>query len=216
MALEPVIMRRFERLQTQTSRLGFDFIDLNNRARNSSGFFTVLTTVCVVSMRSGPGYGRLYQHWCSCGLHSFAGQVVQPLLRGINHWTDMQRINHDHGQASALFELPCDNLSANPDIPVFGNIQLQRTSYRSNSDVVVPLHNLDLKINAGETIAFEGSDGSGRTTLSRLISGGLEPTSGSVLIDRHDLYGPDHRGLRNHIAYVGNDAEMFSGTILQN
>lgn len=216
MALEPVILRRFERLQTQTSRLGYDYINLNNRARNSGSFFTVLTTVSVVSS----GALLVMSGYISIGAVAactlLAGQVVQPLLRGINHWTDMQRINHDFREASALFERPCGDTSTANTTSVIGNIRLQNTGFRSQADVVVPVHNLNLTINAGETIAFEGSDGSGRTTLARLISGAVEPTSGTVLIDAYDLYGPDHRSVRRQIAYVGNDAEMFSGTILQN
>ncbi|MEP1934256.1 MAG: ATP-binding cassette domain-containing protein [Roseibium sp.] len=216
MALEPVILRRFERLQTQTSRLGYDYINLNNRARNSGSFFTVLTTVSVVSS----GALLVMSGYISIGAVAactlLAGQVVQPLLRGINHWTDMQRINHDFREASALFERPCGDTSATNALSVIGNIRLQNTGFKSQADVVVPVYNLNLTINAGETIAFEGSDGSGRTTLARLISGAVEPTSGTVLIDAYDLYGPDHRSVRRQIAYVGNDAEMFSGTILQN
>lgn len=216
MALEPVILRRFERLQTQISRLGYDQINLNNKARNTSGSFTVLTTISVVSMGALLVMGGFISIGAVAACTLLAGQVVQPLLRGINHLTDMQRINHDHHEASRLFELPEAPANPSQHVPVIGNITLQKTGYRSNGDVVVPVSGLDLNINAGETVALDGSDGSGRTTLARLVSGSLEPTSGSVMIDGHDLYGPERRALQREIAYVGNDAEMFSGTILQN
>lgn len=216
MALEPVILRRFERLQTQISRLGYDQIDLNNRARNTSSFFTVLTTVCVVSSGALMVMGGFISIGAVAACTLLAGQVVQPLLRGINHWTEMQRVKHDYREAKALFDLPIEIKQTARDVPVIGNLSLQNAGYSARSDVVVPIRGVNLSINAGETLAFEGSDGSGRSTLSRLMSGGLEPTSGSILIDGHDLYGEDHRSLRRQIAYVGNDAEMFSGTILQN
>jgi ATP-binding cassette subfamily C protein LapB len=216
MALEPVILRRFERLQTQTSRMGYDYIDLNNRARNSSGFFTVLTTVCVVSAGALLVMGGFISVGAVAACTLLAGQVVQPLLRGINHWTDMQRINHDFREASALFDLPREDLTANKDLAIVGNIKLQNASFLPHGDAIVPVHDLTLTINAGEIVAFEGSDGSGRTTLAHLVSGDMEPTSGQVLLDGHNLYGPDHRTLCKTIAYVGNDAQMFSGTILQN
>ncbi|WP_422378158.1 peptidase domain-containing ABC transporter [Roseibium sp.] len=216
MALEPVILRRFERLQNQISRLGYDYIDLNNKARNSSGFFTVLTTVCVVSAGALLVMGGLISIGAVAACTLLAGQVVQPLLRGINHWTDMQRVKHDYREASALFDLPREERSENPDLTIIGNIKLQGANLRSHGDAIVPVQNLTLTINAGETVAFEGNDGSGRTTLARLVSGDVEPTSGQVLIDGHNLYGPDHRAMRKHIAYVSNDAQMFSGTILQN
>ncbi|GAA0776311.1 ATP-binding cassette domain-containing protein [Roseibium denhamense] len=216
MALEPVILRRFERLQTQISRLGFDSIDLHNKARNSSGFFTVLTTVCVVALGALLVMGGFISIGAVAACTLLAGQVVQPLLRGINHWTDMQRVKHDYREASALFDLPREDITSRSSVSVAGNIKMQGAGYRAVGDIAVPLQNINLTVNAGETIAFEGSDGSGRSTLVRMMSGGLEPTTGSVLIDGHDLFGPDHRALRREIAYVGNDAEMFSGTILQN
>lgn len=216
MALEPVILRRFERLQTQVSRLGYDQIDLNNKARNSSGFFTVLTTVCVVSAGALLVMGGFISIGAVAACTLLAGQVVQPLLRGINHWTEMQRVKHDYRAAQSLFDLPVQNRQQSRNIPIIGNVQIQNAGYDSRHDVIVPIHGLNLSVNAGETIAFEGKDGSGRSTLSRLISGSLEPTSGSVLLDGHDLYGEDHWSLRKHIAYVGNDSEMFAGTILQN
>ncbi|WP_269585680.1 peptidase domain-containing ABC transporter [Roseibium sp. Sym1] len=216
MALEPVILRRFERLQTQTSRMGYDYIDLNNRARNSSGFFTVLTTVCVVSAGALLVMGGFISVGAVAACTLLAGQVVQPLLRGINHWTDMQRINHDFREASALFDLPREELTASQDLAIVGNIKLQNASFLPHGDAIVPVHDLSLTINAGEIVAFEGNDGSGRTTLAHLVSGDMKPTSGQVLLDGHNLYGPDHRTLCKSIAYVGNDAQMFSGTILQN
>jgi len=216
MAFEPVILRRFERLQTQISRLGYDHIDLNNRARGSASLFTVLTTVCVVASGALLVMGGYISVGAVAACTLLAGQVVQPLLRGINHWTDLQRVKHDYREASALFELPADVRSGNPDLSIAGNIKLHNASFQPHGDAIVTVRNLTLTIAAGETVAFEGSDGSGRSTLARMVSGDIEPTSGLVQIDGHDLYGPDHRYLRRHVAHVGNDAQMFAGTILQN
>jgi ATP-binding cassette subfamily C protein LapB len=216
MAFEPVILRRFERLQTQISRLGYDYIDLNNRARGAAGLFTVLTTVCVVSSGALMVMGGYISVGAVAACTLLAGQVVQPLLRGINHWTDLQRVKHDYREARTLFELPAEERRSNPDLSIAGNIRLQNASFQPHGDAIVTVHNLSLTINAGETVAFEGRDGSGRTTLARMVAGDIAPTSGSVLIDDYDLYGPDHRALRREIVHVGNDAQMFSGTILQN
>ncbi|GAB4514919.1 MAG: hypothetical protein Tsb0019_13260 [Roseibium sp.] len=216
MAFEPEILRRFERLQTQISRLGYDYIDLNNRAHGSANLFTVLTTVCVVSSGALMVMGGYISVGAVAACTLLAGQVVQPLLRGINHWTDLQRVKHDYREAGTLFELPAEECRTNPNLSVAGNIKLQNASFQPHGDAIVNVENLNLTINAGETVAFEGDDGSGRSTLARMVSGDIEPTSGRVLVDGHDLYGPDHRDLRRHIVHVGNDAQMFSGTILQN
>lgn len=216
MALEPVIMRRFERLQRTISESGFDYIDLSNRARDASATFTALTTVGVVSIGAlSVIYGNLsVGAVAACTL--LAGQVVQPLLRGINHWTDMQRINNDFREASNLFALPPETSPDTAAVPITGRIQFQNVSYDNPSGFSARVTDLNLTIEPGESIAIAGKDGSGRSALMRVLSGDLKPTSGRIMLDSHDFFGPSHGGLRRNIAYVGNDAQVFTGTILQN
>ncbi|MBO0346829.1 ATP-binding cassette domain-containing protein [Roseibium sp. CAU 1637] len=216
MALEPVIMRRFERLQRSYSELGYDYIELSNRARDASTVFTSLTTVGVVSVGAFMVISGSMSIGAVAACTLLAGQAVQPLLRGINHWTDMQRINHDYQEACNLFSLPTEDALPTEQIPVQGRVSIQHLEYFNKSGSTVHIRDLELTIKAGESIAVAGADGSGRSLLLRLISGDLKPTSGHVLIDDHDLFGPAHQALRRQISYVGNDAQVFTGTILQN
>ncbi|GGB33367.1 hypothetical protein GCM10011316_01790 [Roseibium aquae] len=214
--LEPLIMRRYERLQKQVSQQGYDYIELSNHGRNLSGLFTVLTTVFVVSAGAFLAMAGMISVGTVAACTLLAGQVVQPMLRGINHWTDMQRIQHDYREASRLFDLPREARTRGQHIPVTGNISLENVSFRYATGSTFDIKDISLSIPAGQIIAFEGNDGSGRSTLTRLISGDLKPTAGRILIDGHDLFGENQRSLRSQIAYVGNDSEMFTGTILQN
>ncbi|MBQ8759781.1 MAG: ABC transporter ATP-binding protein, partial [Clostridia bacterium] len=78
------------------------------------------------------------------------------------------------------------------------------------------LKGLDLKINAGETIAFVGESGSGKTTLLNLIIGFNMPKSGTLTIDGNDIHDIDLHSYRRHISTVPQNSVLFTGTIREN
>jgi ATP-binding cassette subfamily C protein LapB len=65
-------------------------------------------------------------------------------------------------------------------------------------------------------IGIKGQDGSGRTTLLKLIQGDIEPTSGRVTVGGISTIEPNFRAVRPCIAYVGAAPVIFSGTIMEN
>lgn len=78
------------------------------------------------------------------------------------------------------------------------------------------LKNINLKINKGETIAFVGNSGGGKTTIVNLIPRFYDIKSGSILIDGIDLRDYTLESLRQNIAVVFQDNFLFSGTIKEN
>ena len=79
---------------------------------------------------------------------------------------------------------------------------------------VIKRVSLDLK--PGEHMALLGRVGSGKSTLLRLMSGLYTPLGGHVLVDGVDLQQVDPSLVRNHIGYVGQDAQLFMGTVRDN
>lgn len=78
------------------------------------------------------------------------------------------------------------------------------------------LNNVNLKINIGETIAFVGNSGGGKTTLVNLLPRFYDVTKGQVLIDGTDVKALDIDSLRDNIAIVFQDNFLFGGTIRDN
>ena len=78
------------------------------------------------------------------------------------------------------------------------------------------LDNVNLKINIGETIAFVGNSGGGKTTLVNLLPRFYDVTKGQVLIDGTDVKDLDIDSLRDNIAIVFQDNFLFGGTIREN
>lgn len=73
-----------------------------------------------------------------------------------------------------------------------------------------------LTIEPGETVAFVGASGSGKSTIMSLLLRFYEPDSGSVLLDGVDIKELNVRWLRQQIGYVGQEPVLFSGTVEEN
>lgn len=78
------------------------------------------------------------------------------------------------------------------------------------------LDNVNLKINIGETIAFVGNSGGGKSTLVNLLPRFYDVTKGCIQIDGKDIKGLDIDSLRDNIAIVFQDNFLFYGTIRDN
>jgi ATP-binding cassette subfamily B protein/subfamily B ATP-binding cassette protein MsbA len=78
------------------------------------------------------------------------------------------------------------------------------------------LTNLQLKIHHGETIAFVGKNGCGKTTLVGLIPRFFDPDHGSIYIDGYDIRTVNLRSLRQQIGFVTQDTTLFDDTIYNN
>lgn len=109
----------------------------------------------------------------------------------------------------------------NPVNPVYevpsGDIEFQhvRFSYNKESSEAV-LHDINLKIHAGETIGIIGGTGSAKTSLVNLVSRLYDVTEGRVLVGDRDVREYDIETLRNQVAVVLQKNVLFSGTILDN
>jgi ATP-binding cassette subfamily B protein len=78
------------------------------------------------------------------------------------------------------------------------------------------LHNINLTIEPGQTVALVGTTGVGKTTISSLLNRFYDPVSGSILIDGVDIREVTLRSLRDSISMVLQDTFLFNGTIYEN
>lgn len=94
---------------------------------------------------------------------------------------------------------------------VFNNVEFQ---YKDSG--VPILKNLNFTINPGETIAFVGASGAGKSTILNLVIGFFRSTGGKVLIDNQEIESLNLQSYRSHIAVVPQNAILFSDTIREN
>jgi ATP-binding cassette subfamily B protein len=102
------------------------------------------------------------------------------------------------------------------DLPhVEGEIIFDHVSFGYDPGVEVII-DVDLRIEPGETVAFVGPTGAGKSTLAKLVTRFYDPTSGRVLIDGHDLTHVTMRSLRQQLGVVPQEPFLFAGTIGEN
>ena len=148
----------------------------------------------------------------------YLNRFFQPIQLLVQQYNTYQQ-----GQAS-VFKLR-DLVDTEPDVreardavelpPVDGEIAFDHVTFGYDPAVPV-IEDVDLTIAAGETVAFVGPTGAGKSTLAKLVTRFYDPTAGRVLIDGHDLRDVTMRSLRRQLGVVPQEPFLFAGTIGDN
>lgn len=97
-----------------------------------------------------------------------------------------------------------------------GSIDIDHVSFQYNDNEAPILKDINLSIEKGETVAFVGMSGGGKSTLINLIPRFYDVTSGQILIDGHNIKDFLTGSLRNQIGLVQQDNILFSDTVKEN
>ena len=97
-----------------------------------------------------------------------------------------------------------------------GTIEFRDVSFKYPDADEYVIKNISFKVNRGETIAFIGSTGSGKSTLINLVPRFYDVSSGEVLVDGVNVKEYDLRELNNRIGYIPQSAVMFNGSVREN
>ena len=99
---------------------------------------------------------------------------------------------------------------------VQGHIRFNRVGLRYLQDQEAALQNINFDIAPGEFVAVCGRNGSGKSSVLKLLLGLYAPQSGNIFLDEQDLRQFDVLDLRNAMAYVPQHGQLFYGTVEQN
>jgi ATP-binding cassette subfamily B protein len=152
------------------------------------------------------------------GFLLYISMFLQPIRR-ITAFVE----NYQKGMAG--FHRFTETMDIDPDIKddadakavgrVQGKINFHNVTFSYNNRAKV-LENISLEIRPGETVAFVGPSGGGKTTLCSLIPRFYEITDGRIEIDNMNIQKITQRSLRENIGIVQQDVFLFSGTIKEN
>ncbi|TGE05635.1 ABC transporter ATP-binding protein [Hymenobacter fodinae] len=111
-------------------------------------------------------------------------------------------------------EMIADNGSYIPT-DLRGDVKFDHVWFAYNDEEWV-LRDVNFEVQAGQTIAFVGATGAGKTSIINLLSRFYEINKGTISVDGHDLREYDLKDLRRHIGVVLQDVFLFAGTIRDN
>ena len=217
MAMEPQMQRRFERLQQAVAETTMASILTGQANQTSALVYGSVSQLIVVAI----GGSQVINDHLTMGALAcctmLSGQILQPLLRAISLWTERESVDHRRAEVRLLLDLPSVEVApAEHAADVMGDIEFEKVTFRYDAAADFTLGVADLSISAGTIIGVKGEDGSGRTTLLKLIQGDIEPASGRVTIGGVPTMDANFPAIRSRIAYVGAAPVIFSGTIMEN
>jgi subfamily B ATP-binding cassette protein MsbA len=97
-----------------------------------------------------------------------------------------------------------------------GHVRFEGVSFRYPGQDSWAVHDLNLELRAGETVALVGASGSGKTSVVQLMARFFEPNHGRILLDGQDIAHMDLHTLRAQLGWVGQHVVLFDDTIAAN
>ncbi|HTW97733.1 MAG TPA: ABC transporter ATP-binding protein, partial [Acidimicrobiales bacterium] len=148
----------------------------------------------------------------------YLGTFFQPIQQLVQQYNTLQQGQAAVSKLRSLLETEPSVVEAPAAIalpPIDGEIRLDDVSFGYQPGRLV-LCDVDLVITPGETVAFVGPTGAGKSTIAKLVTRFYDPTRGAVRIDGHDLRDVTMHSLRRQLGVVPQEPFLFSGTLRDN
>ena len=141
-------------------------------------------------------------------------RIGRPMMMMGRMVDEQQRAAASLSRIEAVFDEPPQASEGNLPPDIGGEIEFRNVSFSYDGRTV--LHDINLRIPAGGTVALVGRVGSGKSTLARLIPRLIHPDQGQVLIDGTPVESLSLNGLREMMGYVPQETFLFSETLREN
>ncbi|MEK5037191.1 ABC transporter ATP-binding protein [Sporosarcina sp. FSL K6-3457] len=150
---------------------------------------------------------------------AYIDRLYGPLRRLVNSSTSLTQ---SFASMDRVFELMEEQYDVKDKInavelpPLSGKIEFDKVRFSYEKDGELVLNDIDFTVNPGETVAFVGMSGGGKSTVISLIPRFYDVTGGAVRIDGYDLRDVSVKSLRNQIGIVLQDSILFSDSVKSN
>lgn len=150
---------------------------------------------------------------------TLSGYFMDPIGRLIGLQLSIQEASISLKRISEIYEVEKEQEETETEKikieKIDGDIELNNITFRYGSRSPV-LNNISIKIPKGKKVALVGESGSGKTTISKLLLKYYTPEEGKININGYNIEELDLYNLRENIAYVPQNVELFSGSIREN
>lgn len=146
-------------------------------------------------------------------------RVLMPFYSLCAMVTRLEQLRNSVAQVNDLTDIETEEesaMSAARLLDIRGDIIFANVTMQYHADTQPVLRHADIHIRTGEIVGITGRNGSGKSTILKLIKGMYRTQGGAVRIDGFDVRQLDPLHLRRHIGYVGQQAEFFSASIIEN
>jgi ATP-binding cassette, subfamily C, bacterial LapB len=216
MAMEPQMQRRFERLQQAVAETTMSSILIGQANQTSALLYGSVSQLIVVAIGASQVINDQLTMGALACCTMLSGQILQPLLRAISLWTEKETVGHRRAEVRLLLNVPSVQAAPSVRAEVKGAIRFENVTFSYLPAATPVLDAVDFSIEAGAIIGVKGEDGSGRSTLLKLLLGDIEPGRGRVTVDGISTTEPEFLSIRPSITYVGAAPVIFRGTIMDN
>ena len=146
-------------------------------------------------------------------------RTLAPLNQFASLISNYEQSKRAYQQLDTIMKLPTDSNLHQEDVErktIMGQIEFKDVKFKYPNSKNYVLDGVSFKIEAGENVAIIGTNGSGKTTILKLIMGLYEPESGQILIDGVDIAQFNPYSLRKSMAYLPQEVVLFNGTLQEN
>jgi len=218
----------------QNSKI-FDKLNVENRNSNNWASFLSAAVMPVIEVAVAVATaaviiigGVRFEHSNSVDAAGFIGiltgflvyvtRFFDPIRDLVMQYTMFQRAMAGGERMFEVLDTPA-RIQDKPDAleldEVEGRVDFDHVDFHYVPEIPV-LQDIDLHVVPGETIAFVGHTGAGKTTITSLVSRGYEVTGGAIRIDGHDIRDIMRRSLTRHMGVVLQQPYLFTGTVKEN
>ncbi len=148
-----------------------------------------------------------------------SGRVIAPMGQVASLISSYEQTKTAYKSLDDIMKLPVERPEGKQFIrrdKLQGKIEFKNVSFKYPETTKGALEKISFTINPGEKVGLIGKNGSGKTTIEKIMLGLFEPDEGAVLIDGIDIKQIDPADLRKNIGYVPQDVVLFKGTVKQN
>ncbi len=147
------------------------------------------------------------------------GRILTPLHTVTTSLPRLQQLKNSIRQINSLMDIDTERESAVSLVHVpsiKGELEFDQVGLRYSRETDPIFTGLSFRLKQGEMLAVSGSNGSGKSTILKLLLGLYHPQAGAIRIDGRDIRQLDPVDLRQKLAYVPQLPELFDGTIAEN
>ena len=179
---------------------------------------TVLNTTAILAIGAWRVIGGEISMGTLFALAMLAQQFSAPFQLAVDLGADVQQIDGDVRRLGDVMNYPAEPepVARTESVRLRGALELRDVTFGYARFAKPAITDISFALRPGERVALVGSTGSGKSTVSRLVSGLYRPWSGAILFDGREREEIDPLAFVSDVAFVDQDIVLFAGTIASN